>query len=98
MGPPNWSYSTGIRFWLRGLAAGAEESGWRDWAGREIDAEAALTRVREELQRLGGWAKFGEALHECTHLDDALQSLRRWLALVTPDSKLDSSTDSDGIR
>lgn len=43
------------------------------------DAEAALRGIETELHRQGGWEKFGEALHECAHLKDALSSLRATL-------------------
>jgi hypothetical protein len=48
------------------------------------DAEAALFRIREELQLHDGWDKFGEALHECAHLSEALESLRGLLLPKKP--------------
>jgi hypothetical protein len=40
------------------------------------DAETALSSIREQLQQRGGWEKFGEALHECAHLSEALETIR----------------------
>jgi hypothetical protein len=55
---------------------------WRPQVQDSLDAaEAALSAVREELMRLGGWEKFGEALHELTHAGDALSDLRAGLRL-----------------
>jgi hypothetical protein len=45
------------------------------------DAELAATSIHLELMRLGGWEKFGEALHEHIHLQDALVDLRLTLGL-----------------
>src|SRR5690349_4600571 len=57
------------------------------WRGRVADplddAERAAASVREELMRLGGWASFGEALHELIHLSDALADLRAVLGPPT---------------
>jgi hypothetical protein len=55
---------------------------WRDRASGTIgDAERAAAAVRQELMRLGGWNKFGEALHEVSHLQEALCDLRGLLRL-----------------
>ncbi len=57
-------------------------SWWRVNAESSIsDAERALSYVREELLRLGGWEKFGEALHELTHAEDALGDIRMAMRL-----------------
>ena len=55
------------------------------------DAECATLRVRDELNRLGGWEnkELGEALHELTHVTDALGDLRVALGL------LDDGTEHD---
>ena len=56
---------------------------WRDRAGDTIgDADRAAVAVREELMRLGGWERFGEALHEMIHLQDALGDLRALMRLL----------------
>lgn len=41
-------------------------------------ADYAVHRVRQELERLGGWRNetLGEALHELVHATDALRELR----------------------
>jgi hypothetical protein len=62
---------------------------WRnDVEGRLGDslqqAEGAMAAIRSELDRLGGWPQFGEALHECTHLADALADLR---AAILPEDR-----------
>jgi hypothetical protein len=48
------------------------------------DAERAASGIRYELNRLGGWESFGEALHEHIHLQDALADLRSVLGLAKP--------------
>jgi hypothetical protein len=69
--PAQWVAEKFLRWW-RG---DAEER-----VGELIgDAESALAGVRSELMRLGGWSQFGEALHECIHLGDALGDLRATL-------------------
>ncbi len=45
------------------------------------DAERAASVIGSELERLGGWEAFGEALHELCHLRDALADLRSVLGL-----------------
>jgi hypothetical protein len=53
------------------------------------DAELASQRLRDELQRLGGWNKLGEAMEEITHTQEALADLRRILSTdsgTTPDA------------
>lgn len=62
--------------------AGRFAEWWRGRAGEAFgDADRAAAAVREELMRLGGWASFGEALHEMTHLRDALGELRDLMRL-----------------
>jgi hypothetical protein len=41
------------------------------------DAEAAVSAIRSELMRLGGWNNpdLGETLHELAHVSDALSEL-----------------------
>src|SRR5262245_53553238 len=59
----------------------------RWWQGRVSesfrDAEDAANAMHHELMRLGGWEKFGDALHEHIHLQDALAELRSILGLDT---------------
>jgi X-X-X-Leu-X-X-Gly heptad repeat protein len=52
------------------------------------DAEGAAHRVRDELNRLGGWEnkELGEALHELIHVADALGDLRVALGLHNDDA------------
>jgi hypothetical protein len=45
------------------------------------EAELAASGIHNELLRLGGWEKFGEALHEHCHLQEALADLRTTLGL-----------------
>ena len=47
------------------------------------DADVAVRRVREELERIGGWnnPQLGEALHELVHAADAMGDLRSALGL-----------------
>ena len=56
------------------------------WWSKEVDdslgsAELAAHRLRDELKRLGSAAEFDEALHELTHVEDALGDLRQNLGL-----------------
>jgi hypothetical protein len=56
------------------------------WWRKQVDdslgsAELAAHRLREELKRLGTPAQFDEALHELTHVQDALGHLRQDLGL-----------------
>ena len=56
------------------------------WWRKQVDdslgsAESAARRLREELERLGTPTEFGEALHELTHVQDALGDLRQDLGL-----------------
>ena len=56
------------------------------WWRKQVDdslgsAEVAAHRLREELKRLGSPAEFDEALHELTHVQDALGDLRQNLGL-----------------
>ena len=56
------------------------------WWGRQAggslgDAEAAAARVRGQLNDLG-YPELAEALHELTHVQDALADLRRELGLA----------------
>src|SRR5688572_24484906 len=73
------------------LAEGTDPAAWvasqfaEWWRGRVADsfadAERAASAVREELIRLCGWSSFGEALHEVTHLTEALADMRGLLGL-----------------
>jgi hypothetical protein len=83
------------------LASGTDPARWvaqqfiRWWqpqiAGELSDAESALMRSWQELERLGGWSNndLGEAMHELIHARDALDSLRALLGLSAegPDSE-----------
>jgi hypothetical protein len=60
-----------LRWWRNDF-----ESHLKEWLG---DAENALAVIRRELERSGGWDTFGEALHECTHLQESLDTLRQTL-------------------
>ncbi|HXE55672.1 MAG TPA: hypothetical protein VN541_21790 [Tepidisphaeraceae bacterium] len=56
------------------------------WLRAHVDdslgsAELAAHRLRDEFKRLGSAAEFDEALHELTHVQDALSDLRRDLGL-----------------
>jgi hypothetical protein len=56
------------------------------WWRKQVDdslgsAELAAHRLRDELRRLGRSTEFDEALHELTHIQDALGDLRRDLGL-----------------
>jgi hypothetical protein len=56
------------------------------WWRKQVDdslgsAELAAQRLRDELKRLGSPEEFDEALHELTHVQDALGDLRRDLGL-----------------
>ncbi|WP_148598161.1 hypothetical protein [Aquisphaera giovannonii] len=55
---------------------------WRARIGHDVnDAEHAAFGAHDELMRLGGWAFFGEALHELTDVRDSIGDLRRVLRL-----------------
>jgi hypothetical protein len=55
---------------------------WRERVEEPLlDAERAASGIKSELERLGGWDAFGEALHELIHLGDALADLRSVLGL-----------------
>jgi hypothetical protein len=69
--PAKWIAARFMAWWRSDF-----ESHLDEWLG---DAEMAMARIRAELNRLGGWDKCGEALHECAHLADALASLRNAL-------------------
>jgi hypothetical protein len=68
------------------LPPGADPATWvasrfAEWWRRRTeetlgDAEAAASGLRAELERLGGWKAFGEAMHELGHLEEALAELR----------------------
>jgi hypothetical protein len=70
------------------LAEGVEPSQWvaemflRWWRQEALsslsDAELAASRLRAELQRLGGWNnnQLGDAMEEMTHLEESLAFLR----------------------
>jgi len=61
---------------------------WHRQAGDALgDAEAAAARLRGQLNDLG-YPELAEALHELTHVQDALAELRRQLGLA------DESCDS----
>lgn len=50
---------------------------WRTQINESLeDAESAAHRLREELSRVGHDARLDEALHELTHVQDALSELR----------------------
>ena len=56
------------------------------WWRKRVDdslgsAELAAHRLRDELNRLGSPEEFDEALHELTHVQDALGDLRNDLGL-----------------
>ena len=55
---------------------------WRKQVGDSLgSAEVAANRLRQELERLGHPTEFDEALHELTHVQDALRDLRHDLGL-----------------
>ena len=55
---------------------------WRNQVEDSLnDAESAASRVRDELSYLGFPEEFGAALHELTHVQDALGDLRQRLGL-----------------
>jgi hypothetical protein len=57
-------------------------SWWRNQVDDSLSsADLAAHRLREELKRLRSAAEFDEALHELTHVQDALGDLRRDLGL-----------------
>jgi hypothetical protein len=66
--PSRWVAEKFLRWWRDDFEGHLDE--------RLSDAETALARIREQLQQQGGWDKFGEALHECAHLSEALEILR----------------------
>jgi hypothetical protein len=66
--PAQWILEKFLRWWRQDFEDHIDE-----WIG---DAETSLQIITSELNRLGGWEKFGEALHECIHLQDALGSIR----------------------
>lgn len=56
---------------------------WRMRAEESLtDAEVAASAIQDELSRLGGWEACGEALHEHSHLQNALADLRTILELA----------------
>jgi hypothetical protein len=64
---------------------------WRPQVQDSLEAaDAALSAVREELMRLGGWQKFGEALHELIHAGDALSDLRARLRIDVQGERQDA--------
>src|SRR4051812_14056816 len=73
------------------LADGVEPSDWIanqfiKWWKSQVegslgDAEGASYRLREELARINDPGRMGEALHELTHIQDALADLRYRLGL-----------------
>jgi hypothetical protein len=73
---------------------------WRKDAEGDIEdclgqAETALAVIRHELELLGGWQKFGEALHECMHLGDALADLREAFSHRKVGSATELGTDAN---
>jgi len=53
---------------------------WREQASEELGAAfKAAHRLRTELNRVGKANELGEAMHELTHLQDALSDLERAL-------------------
>ncbi len=71
--PAKWIASRFLSWWRQYFEGRIDESFG--------DAERALGGIQLELHRHGGWDKFGEALHECIHLKDALEDLRCTLLL-----------------
>jgi hypothetical protein len=66
--PAQWITTKFLRWWRKDF-----EGQLDDALG---DAENALASIRQQLQDQGGWDKYGEALHECIHLSDALGTIR----------------------
>ena len=76
------------------LAENIDRPGWVaerfiDWWREQVDdslgsAEIAATTLRNELKRLDDPVRLGEALHELTHVQDALAELRSDLGLAEP--------------
>lgn len=59
------------------------EAWWRERAEDSLaDANHAVSALRNELNRLGGWPRFGEALHELAHLRIALADLASLLGCM----------------
>ena len=52
-----------------------------------VSADLAAQRLRAELKRLGSETEFGEALHELTHVQDALSDLSGNLGVSDDPSK-----------
>jgi hypothetical protein len=84
------------------LRAGIDPAAWiaqqfLRWWKLQVDqvdddlgaAETAVSAVRQELLRLGGWSnpEFGEALHELTHASEALTALRCALSPLPPSAQ-----------
>ena len=67
--PASWVSEKFLRWWRKDFEANLDDT--------IRDAEMALEGIRAELERLGGWEKVGDALHECIHLRDALNDIRR---------------------
>ncbi len=58
---------------------------WREQASSYLgDAELAAGRVRDQLQKNGGWSnpELGDAMEEITHLEEALASIRTSMSLI----------------
>lgn len=69
--------------WVAGQFLTWWRCGFQSQVGGSLDdADRSLQGIQSELNRLGGWALAGEALHECIHLRDTLNELRR---LLVPD-------------
>src|SRR5436853_638702 len=66
--PAQWVAKQFLRWWRSDV-----EGRLGDSLG---DADAALAVIRSELKRFGGWENLGEAMHECCHLEEALESIR----------------------
>jgi hypothetical protein len=81
------------------LAPGIEPAQWvaqrflEWWRSEEVesllnDADLAVSNLRSELERLGGWGnpQLGEEMHELVHLQEAHAGLRAALGLTDEQS------------
>jgi hypothetical protein len=66
--PAQWVAAQFLHWWRSDFEDHLDE-----WLG---DADSALATIKKELERAGGWEQLGEAMHECSHLQDALASIR----------------------
>jgi hypothetical protein len=64
--PARWAAERFVKWWQAKVASSLD------------DAEGAATRLRDELQELGGWSneRLAGAMEEITHLEESLASLR----------------------